>query len=87
MQMVFCQFLILIFTRISVSYGLFMRQQLMEELVEEYEGHLQALEEKIKHLTIEVKGQVFIAMIFITLIYRRTKALLQIWSIHSPPRR
>jgi hypothetical protein len=43
-----------------------MRQQLMEELVEEYEGHLQALEEKIKHLTIEVKGQVFIAMIFIT---------------------
>ncbi len=43
-----------------------MRQQLMVELVEEYEGNLPALEEKIKHLTIEVRGNFFINDLVVT---------------------
>ena len=81
------QFWILFYIIISVSYGLFMRQQLMEDLVNEYEGHRQALEDKIKHLTIEVKGKLLEKMIFVTMIRRRTEALLQIWTIYSSPRR
>ena len=63
-----------------------MRQQLMTDLVEEYEGHLPALEEKIKHLTIDVRGKIFVKNMIVIQNLRWTTAILQIRGIHSPPR-